>query len=102
MADIGSVGDGLAAIEAGVDCLSTTLCGYTGERPATEGPDLEVLSALAGMSPVPVFAEGRVHTPGQASRCRAAGAFAVVVGTAITHPATIASWFAASLAARPA
>lgn len=100
MADIGSVGDGLAAIEAGVDCLSTTLCGYTGERPAPDGPDLDVLSALARVSPIPVFAEGRVRTPGQAKLCREAGAFAVVVGTAITHPATIASWFAASVAAR--
>jgi N-acylglucosamine-6-phosphate 2-epimerase len=100
MADIGSVSDGLAAIEAGVDCLSTTLCGYTGERPASAGPDLEVLSALARVSPIPVFAEGRVHTPAQARLCREAGAFAVVVGTAITHPATITSWFATSIAAR--
>lgn len=102
MADIGSVADGLAAIEAGVDCLSTTLCGYTGERARTDGPDLDVLSALAEASPVPVFAEGRIRTPGQAKLCRDAGAFAVVVGTAITHPASITSWFAASVATRSA
>ncbi|ROS75716.1 N-acylglucosamine-6-phosphate 2-epimerase [Curtobacterium sp. PhB130] len=93
MADVGSVEDGLAAIDAGVDCLSTTLCGYTDERPKTDGPDLEVLAALAARSPLPVIAEGRVHTPAQAAACRAAGAYAVVVGTAITHPATITGWF---------
>lgn len=98
MADIGSVDDGLAAIDAGVDCLSTTLCGYTDERAKTAGPDLEVLAELAARSPIPVFAEGRVHTPEQALQCREAGAYAVVVGTAITHPQTITGWFAASIA----
>lgn len=93
MADVGSLDDGLAAIDAGVDCLSTTLCGYTGERPPSDGPDLEVLAALVARSPIPVVAEGRVHTPEQARACREAGAYAVVVGTAITHPATITRWF---------
>lgn len=93
MADVGSVADGVAAIEAGVDCVSTTLSGYTPERPKTDGPDLDVLAALAATSPVPVFAEGRIHTPDQARACMHAGAWAVVVGTAITHPATITGWF---------
>lgn len=94
MADVGSIEDGLAAVDAGADCLSTTLCGYTADRPRTIGPDLEVLAALADAVPVPVFAEGRVHSPADAAACRAAGAYAVVVGTAITHPATITGWFA--------
>lgn len=97
MADIGSITDGRAAVEAGVDCLSTTLCGYTGERPKTNGPDLEVLAELVAEVDLPVFAEGRIHTPAQASACRDAGAYAVVVGTAITHPETITGWFAASI-----
>lgn len=98
MADVGSVADGIAAFEAGADCVGTTLCGYTGERPKTDGPDLEVLRELAAALPIPVIAEGRVHTPAQASACIDAGAFAVVVGTAITHPTTITTWFAASVA----
>ncbi|MFJ3380255.1 N-acetylmannosamine-6-phosphate 2-epimerase [Curtobacterium sp. NPDC090217] len=93
MADVGSVADGDAAIEAGVDCLSTTLSGYTLDRPTTIGPDLEVLAALVERSPVPVFAEGRIHTPDQARGCMESGAHAVVVGTAITHPSTITRWF---------
>ncbi|MGW9630312.1 N-acetylmannosamine-6-phosphate 2-epimerase [Agromyces sp. NPDC055520] len=98
MADVGSVDDGLAAAEAGADLVGTTLCGYTGERPKTDGPDLEVLAELAERLEVPVIAEGRVHTPAQASACIDAGAFAVVVGTAITHPATITGWFANAVA----
>ncbi|WP_139416014.1 N-acetylmannosamine-6-phosphate 2-epimerase [Agromyces laixinhei] len=100
MADVGSVADGLAASEAGADLVGTTLCGYTEERPKTVGPDLEVLAELAARLDVPVIAEGRVHTPAQASACIDAGAFAVVVGTAITHPETITGWFAAAVERR--
>ena len=45
----------------------------------------------------PVMAEGRIHTPAHAAAARAAGAFSVCVGTAITHPSTITGWFVAAL-----
>ena len=45
----------------------------------------------------PIVAEGRIHTPAQASAALAAGAHCVVVGTAITHPQSITGWFAAAL-----
>jgi len=41
----------------------------------------------------PVICEGRVHTPADAKAAMDAGAWAVVVGTAITHPTSITSWF---------
>lgn len=97
MADCGSVDDGLAAADAGADCVGTTLCGYTGERAKTVGPDLEVLEALATRLAIPVIAEGRIHSPAQAAACVDAGAFSVVVGTAITHPTTITGWFAEAI-----
>lgn len=94
MADCGSSEDARVAAEAGADLLGTTLAGYTGERPKTDGPDLELLRAMSqDDTGIPVIAEGRIHTPSQASAAVAAGAHAVVVGTAITHPATITSWF---------
>ncbi|MGC0269505.1 N-acetylmannosamine-6-phosphate 2-epimerase [Glutamicibacter soli] len=100
MADCGSLGDALAAAEAGADLIGTTLAGYTGERAKTEGPDLELISQIAGAGlDRPLVAEGRIHTPTQARAAVDAGAFAVVVGTAITHPATITSWFGDALAA---
>ena len=45
----------------------------------------------------PEALEGRLHSPAQARQSLDAGAFAVVVGTAITHPATITGWFAEAL-----
>ena len=94
MADCGSPEDARYAAGAGADLVGTTLAGYTGERPKTEGPDFELLRAIRQADPdVPMIAEGRIHTPAHAAAARAAGAHAVVVGTAITHPATITSWF---------
>lgn len=98
MADCGSQDDAVAAADAGADIIGTTLSGYTGERPRTTGPDLELVADIANAIPsVPVVAEGRIHTPAQAKAALDAGAFAVVVGTAITHPATITGWFTAAL-----
>lgn len=94
MADCGSLDDGLAAQDAGADVVGTTLAGYTGEREKTDGPDLDLVALLARALSVPVFAEGRIHTPDQARAAIQAGAHTVVVGTAITHPSTITSWYA--------
>ena len=97
MADCGSLDDAKAAQDAGVDILGTTLAGYTGERPKTDGPDLELVDEVVGIAEIPLVVEGRVHTPAQAAAAMEHGAFAVVVGTAITHPTTITSWFANAL-----
>lgn len=94
MADCGSIDDARMAVEAGTDIISTTLSGYTGERPKTDGPDFELLDQMLAEFPdVPVICEGRVHTPEQAKAVIERGALAVVVGTAITHPTTITTWF---------
>ncbi|MDO5753579.1 N-acetylmannosamine-6-phosphate 2-epimerase [Arthrobacter sp.] len=98
MADCGSFDDAVAAVDAGADLIGTTLAGYTDERPKTDGPDLELIAAIAGAKlGKPLIAEGRIHSPAQARAALDAGAFAVVVGTAITHPTTITSWFKAAL-----
>lgn len=100
MADCGSFADAVAAVEAGADLIGTTLAGYTGERSKTDGPDLELLAEIAGAGlGKPLIAEGRIHTPAQARQALDAGAFAVVVGTAITHPASITGWFKGALEA---
>lgn len=60
----------------------------------TEGPDLALLRAAVEVSgDTPVICEGRIHTPEQAAQAMKAGAFAIVVGTAITHPTSITGWF---------
>lgn len=99
MADCGSLDDALAAQDAGADIVGTTLAGYSGERPTTVGPDLDLVSEIVAACTLPVMVEGRVHTPAQAQEAMARGAFAVCVGTAITHPTTITSWFEAAVRA---
>ncbi|WP_124055446.1 N-acetylmannosamine-6-phosphate 2-epimerase [Arcanobacterium ihumii] len=94
MADCGSFADAQVAVAAGTDIISTTLAGYTPDRPKTEGPDLELLTEIAREFPdVPLICEGRIHSPEHAAQAMQAGAFAVVVGTAITHPTSITGWF---------
>ncbi len=99
MADCGSLDDARAAQDAGAHLLGTTLAGYTGERPRTTGPDLELVEQVAAACERPVVVEGRIHSPEQAAAALAAGGHAVCVGTAITHPTTITGWFAGALPA---
>ncbi|MBT1173226.1 N-acetylmannosamine-6-phosphate 2-epimerase [Bifidobacterium sp. MA2] len=98
MADCGSFADAQQAVDAGTDIISTTLSGYTGEREKTDGPDFELLEQMIAAFPdVPVLCEGRIHTPDQLAAVMERGAWAAVVGTAITHPTTITRWFAERL-----
>lgn len=101
MADCGSLADADRAVDAGVALLSTTLAGYSGDRVRTDGPDLEALAAIAEAHPdMPVVAEGRIRTPVDAADAMDAGAWAVAVGTAITHPTSITAGFRHALDAR--
>lgn len=100
MADIDTIATAQACIDAGADCLSTTLSGYTPETRDRPAPDLELVETLARTSSIPVFAEGRYNTPELAAEAIARGAWAVVVGTAITRPVTITSWFQQAIAAQ--
>lgn len=100
MADCGSLDDALYSVAAGADCVGTTLAGYTGERPVTRGPDLDLLTELVARLTVPVIAEGRIRNPAEAQSCLTAGAYAVAVGTAITHPTRITQTFAEHLTGR--
>lgn len=95
MADCGSLEDARMAADSGADLLGTTLAGYTDERVKTVGPDLELIDEVVRLG-FPVVVEGRIHSPADAAEAFARGAHAVCVGTAITHPATITSWFVAA------
>lgn len=98
MADCSTLHEGIAAAAANVDLVGTTLAGYTPYTTKQPGPDLDLVARLAAEVDVPVVAEGRIHTPAQAAQALRAGAWAVVVGTAITHPSTITSWFVSAVA----
>jgi N-acylglucosamine-6-phosphate 2-epimerase len=100
LADVSTVDEGIAAADAGADLVATTLSGYTPYSPASNGPDLELVGELSSRIAIPVLAEGRVRTPQQARLALATGAWAVVVGAAITNPAAIASVFLQAIQAR--
>jgi putative N-acetylmannosamine-6-phosphate epimerase len=97
LADVSTLEEGLSAQAAGADFVATTLSGYTPDSPALDGPDLELVRALVSQLSIPVIAEGRIRTPEEARAALAAGAFAVVVGGAITRPQWITAQFAAHL-----
>ncbi|MEO7716613.1 MAG: N-acetylmannosamine-6-phosphate 2-epimerase [Capsulimonas sp.] len=100
LADISTFDEGVAAQAAGAEFVSTTMSGYTPYSPQLEGPDLELVTRLASALDVPLFAEGRIHTPEQARAALDAGAFAVIVGGAITRPQQITERFARAVAGK--
>jgi N-acylglucosamine-6-phosphate 2-epimerase len=95
LADVDSLEAGVAARAAGASAVATTLSGYTG-GPTPPDPDLELVDRLATELDCPVVAEGRLGTPAAVAEAFAAGAHAVVVGTAITDPVALTRRFAAA------
>jgi N-acylglucosamine-6-phosphate 2-epimerase len=91
MADISTVDEGIQAIASGADFIGTTLSGYTEYSHARSiyEPDFILIETLCRTFPGRVIAEGRFWTPEQAAKAFELGAYAVVVGTAITRPIEI-------------
>jgi len=84
MADCAQVAEVEAAAAAGADLIATTLCGYTEETRGTPLPALALVRACARSGAFAVC-EGGVGTPDDLRAAFAAGAAAVVVGTALTN-----------------
>ena len=93
MADVSTLEEGINACRAGADIISTTLSSYTEYTREREKPDLDLVRKLVAVLDIPIVAEGNVMTPEQALECLKAGAYAVVVGSAITRPQIITQRF---------
>ncbi len=96
MADCATIEDIRRAVAIGCDLVSTTLSHGVAaiDCTAADGPHLDLLRRACEEFPgYPVVCEGRVHAPQDVADALEAGAWAVVVGTAITHPTSITSWF---------
>ena len=77
-----------------MDIVGTTMSGYTADSPHMDGPDYELVSRLSKTVDVSgLIGEGKIHYPDQAVKCWMLGAFAIVVGGAITRPLEIANRF---------
>jgi N-acylglucosamine-6-phosphate 2-epimerase len=96
LADVDTLEAGVGAREAGAAAVATTLSGYTTDGSRPDGPDLELVAQLADRLDCPIIAEGRYATAEHVRGAFAAGAFAVVVGTAITNPVVLTRRFAAA------
>lgn len=97
MADISTLAEGIAAAEAGADLIATTMVGYTPYSQHLSPPDFELIRELVSGVPTPVVVEGHITTPEQARRALDLGAYAVVVGAAITQPDWITRRFVAGI-----
>jgi putative N-acetylmannosamine-6-phosphate epimerase len=96
LADVATLEEGVRAAALGADAVASTLSGYTEDTAGRhDGPDLDLVAALAKAVAVPVLAEGRFTDPGQVAEAFRRGAHAVVVGTAITNPREITRRFVA-------
>lgn len=95
MADIAKEDEAIECEQAGADLISTTLNGYTPETSGDKikSPNFELVKTLTKKIKVPVIAEGRINSPDDAGEMIRLGAYAVVVGTAITRPHIITSWY---------
>jgi len=94
MADCATLEEAKAAYAAGADLVGSTMNGYTAATAHCKGePNYELVRQMAQALPCPVIAEGRVHKPEHVRRMLDIGAWAVVVGGAITRPLEIAARF---------
>jgi len=89
MADIATLGEAEEAARDGADLVATTMVGHTAATVSVSRPPLDLLTQLLRRLAVPVVIEGGVWTPEHVRDCFAAGAFAVVCGSAVTAPDVI-------------
>ncbi len=96
-ADIATTEEAVAAAEAGADFVLSTMRGYTMETAHIRAFESAFISELVRKVRVPVIAEGRIWTRDDARAAFAAGAFAIVVGSAVTRPRDITACFVSGI-----
>lgn len=92
MADISTTEEGIRAEQLGFDYIGTTLVGYTEQSKGLN--NFDVLKELISKCKTPIIAEGNFDTPEKSKLAMELGAYAVVVGGAITRPQLITKKFA--------
>lgn len=90
MADIATIDDARTALAGGADIVATTMVGYTAKTKGAARPPFDFVRELRAGIEKPVIVEGGVWTPEHVAESFAAGAHAVVSGSAVTAPDLIA------------
>lgn len=99
IADVATYAEGIACADYGADAVSTYLSGFTTETSyyPEERPDFNIVQTLVRELTIPVIADGKINIPKFAKDLLLDGAWAVVIETVITKPATVAGWFTTAL-----
>ncbi|HVK37239.1 MAG TPA: putative N-acetylmannosamine-6-phosphate 2-epimerase [Candidatus Kapabacteria bacterium] len=100
LADISTFEEGVRAADVGASAVSTVLCGRTKEtyeHSLSVSPNLDLVYRLATTIGIPVLAEGFIWSPADAAQSMESGAYAVVVGGAITRPRVITQLFVSAV-----
>ena len=97
MADCSTLEECIEAERIGFDVVSTTLCGYTPYSQLLEGPNFPLMEEVLQVVTVPLLAEGKINTPQELAKALETGAYAAVVGGAITRPKQITERFVAAI-----
>ena len=98
MADVSILTEASRARDAGADYITCAMAGFTAHSRHIEGPDWELIGEMVQGIGLPVIAEGRIWSADEAARALALGAYAVIVGTAITDPVKITRRFVGAMA----
>lgn len=93
MGEISTYEEAIDVKDLNFDLLSTTLSGFTENSGKKDSVDLDLIEKLSKNLDIPIIAEGLIHTPQDARKAIEAGAYSVVVGTAITRPEIITERF---------
>lgn len=99
MADCATLADAKYCQNLAFDLIATTLHGYTEE---TKGQDIAdndfaFVTELVKVLEKPLIVEGNIDTPAKLTTVMQKGAYATVVGSAITRPQLITKKFVAAL-----
>ena len=92
MADISTYEEGIKAYESGAEIVSTTLSGYTTYSKQSNEPDFELAKMLSDKG-IPTIMEGKIWEKNQVKKALEAGAYSIVIGSAVTRPWLIVERF---------
>jgi N-acylglucosamine-6-phosphate 2-epimerase len=97
LSDIATFDEALASEASGADAVATTLYGFTPQTAGARAVNWQLVERLARALRVPLIVEGHISQPHEVRQALELGAFAVVVGSAITRPESITARFVSAL-----